>query len=237
MLRRNISPLHGVVFRYFLVGALRQSAASGLDQSGNIGDAIEHQQPARPAAAPRAGIAPRHRPEIDPRLPRGLAVADLVADSDGVARGRCPSASAPPCIWRPCRTATRRRQSATSAPAWSPSAALTFCSESERDHRHDHAGATMPAASRPTPANSGMAEDIRAFSRRMSAAISGIRQNGTASQAMISRDDFSRNISTSPSSMRLNRCLSAREFTTDRNHCRLSDSVPSRSNIASCIRA
>ena len=33
--------------------------------------------------------------------------------------------------------------------------------------------------------------------------------------------------------MRLNPCLSAREFTTDRNHGKLSDSVPSRSNIAS----
>ena len=65
--------------------------------------------------------------------------------------------------------------------AWSPSARLTLLSELELTMAMMTPASDNSCSIDPTPANSGMPSMFRLFSRRMSAAITGIRQNGTSS--------------------------------------------------------
>jgi hypothetical protein len=117
--------------------------------------------------------------------------------------------------------------------ACAPSAARAFASLSELT-----SASVTPLCDRSrsiagTPANSGISPMCCAFSRRMSAPIAGSFQYGTFNAAMISREGLPRSVSISRSSIRRKPCRSAKEFTTVRNHGKLSDSVPSRSKMTS----
>jgi hypothetical protein len=77
-----------------------------------------------------------------------------------------------------------------------PSAVLALLSESELTTARTTPRCDNSASIGPTPANSGMASMLWLLSRRISAAMTGIRHIGTCRYRMISRDDLPRSIST-----------------------------------------